>query len=337
MSDGFVKIYGSKLLKSTLWLESVEARLLFIGMLAEADADGVVDIPSVKALAHRMNMTVEQTESGLAVLESPDPESRTDAMEGRRVVRDGRVWRVVNYDKYREMRTERQEAERLRKARERADPGRVPDNADARGRVPDSADMSERWRKNADMSASRPHGRGHVRKNADANADEPDTALEAEAEREAERENSPLPPKGGGSAHAPGSADAQAPSGGGVLPPWTAERAAVVFAKMFDERWGTVPSMGGRNIAGFHETVAQTAAKRNLEPEILIRETIAAWFRLPDWGDPRQGKIMRQAPYACFVQSWGALTMAAQPGAAQRKAAGPSIAEQFAAKGWVLP
>lgn len=138
MSEPFVKIYGSKLLKSTLWMECVEARLLFLGMLAEADEHGVVDIPSVKVLAHRMNMTVEQTERGLAVLEAPDEESRSADDDGRRVVREGRVWRIVNSRKYREMRTENQERDRLRKIRERASDTSGQARTDS-----DSSDASE--------------------------------------------------------------------------------------------------------------------------------------------------------------------------------------------------
>jgi len=110
--SGFVKLYGTKLLKSTLWLEPLEVRMLFITMLALADRDGIVDVPGARVLARAANMDVEEVERALAVLEAPDPDSRTPDEDGRRVIRDGSVWRVVNYAKYREFRSEAQERHR---------------------------------------------------------------------------------------------------------------------------------------------------------------------------------------------------------------------------------
>jgi hypothetical protein len=119
VSEGFVKLYGDRLLTSTLWLECWQARLVFVGMLAAADADGVVDMPSVRVLARQLNLSVEDTEVGLGVLEAPDSDSRTPDLEGRRVVREGNVWRIVNHRKYREVRTKAQvqAAKRVRKHR----------------------------------------------------------------------------------------------------------------------------------------------------------------------------------------------------------------------------
>jgi len=111
---GFVKIYGNKLITSSLWDARPEARLVFLGMLALADADGVVDIPNIRALSRILNLPTSYVEHGLEVLEAPDPGSRTPDDSGRRVVRDGTKWRMVNYEKYREFRTEKQEANRLR-------------------------------------------------------------------------------------------------------------------------------------------------------------------------------------------------------------------------------
>jgi hypothetical protein len=120
MTVAFVKLYGTRLLRSTLWMESIEARLLFLGMLAESDWEGFVDIPSVHVLAHRMNMTIQQTQDALRVLEGPDAGSRSPEMDGRRVYRDGSGWRIVNAEKYRELRSDRQEVDRARKAEQRA-------------------------------------------------------------------------------------------------------------------------------------------------------------------------------------------------------------------------
>lgn len=120
MSNGFVKIYGSKLVTSSLWDECPEARLVWFSMLAVADMHGVVDTPSEKALARYLNLPQDYLERGLAVLMAPDSDSRTKSFEGRRVIRDGSVFRCVNYEKYRDFRTPKQEADRRRIASQRA-------------------------------------------------------------------------------------------------------------------------------------------------------------------------------------------------------------------------
>ncbi len=121
--SGFVKIYGTKLLDSTLWLECWQARLVFLGMLALADRHGVVDIPGERVLAKRINLPPEDVRVGLGVLMEPDPDSRSPEEGGRRVLPLETGWRIVNYEKYREFRTERQEKARLRAAKWRREQG----------------------------------------------------------------------------------------------------------------------------------------------------------------------------------------------------------------------
>lgn len=118
--NGFVKIYGSKLITSSLWDEAPEARLVFLSLLAIADWQGFVDIPNERALARVMNVEISYLEKALAVLMAPDDGSRTPDQEGRRVLREGSGWRVVNYEKYREFRSATQEATRLRVEKHRA-------------------------------------------------------------------------------------------------------------------------------------------------------------------------------------------------------------------------
>ncbi len=125
----FVKIYGDKLISSSLWDERPEARLVFLSMLALADGDGVVDVPNTRALARILNLTEEFLLAGLAVLEAPDSGSRTPDEDGRRVVREGASWRMVNYEKYREFRTATQEATRRRVAAHRKNKPAVTSNS----------------------------------------------------------------------------------------------------------------------------------------------------------------------------------------------------------------
>lgn len=117
MDSGFVKIYGT-ILRSSIWLESPTTRILWITMLTMADRDGEV-AASTKGLAHVANITTEQCEAGLTTLLDPDLDSRTRDNEGRRIeVIDG-GWRILNYSKYRELRTTDQVQAALRKQAQR--------------------------------------------------------------------------------------------------------------------------------------------------------------------------------------------------------------------------
>lgn len=117
---GFTKLYGQRLLRSSVWMEPVEVRVLWLFFLAAADKNGYVDIPNTTVLAHLANMPLEATERALAVLEAPDPGSRSKEHEGRRLVREESGWTLVTHSKYREIQTPRQLADAERKRIERA-------------------------------------------------------------------------------------------------------------------------------------------------------------------------------------------------------------------------
>lgn len=106
---------------------------------------------------------------------------------------------------------------------------------------------------------------------------------------------------------------------------WTADRPGVVFRALFAERYQTEPSMAGKNLAGFHATVASTARMQGRDPEELFREKLSAWLMRPR----RQAEA--SAPFACFVQAWGEITMpqdAVQPEAPR---GGVSLEDQIQA------
>lgn len=92
--------------------------LVFLFMLAKADADGVVDIHP-KHFVTPLGMSYNEVCNALVNLESPDPDSRTPDEEGRRIIRidDHRNWgwTIVNYEKYKQIRNaeDRREANRL--------------------------------------------------------------------------------------------------------------------------------------------------------------------------------------------------------------------------------
>lgn len=117
MSGGFVKLYGS-ILDSSVWSEDPYTRLVWITMLAMADADGFIEA-AVPGLARRANVPLEACESALARLQFPDPYSKSPEHEGRRVARVARGWTILNYMAYRELRTERQVQDAVRQQRHR--------------------------------------------------------------------------------------------------------------------------------------------------------------------------------------------------------------------------
>lgn len=160
----FVKIYG-KILRSSVWLEPLHVRVMWISLLASANAEGVV-LGSMRGLAHAANVTPEQGRDALDVLASPDPDSSSPEHEGRRIeIIDGGV-RILNHSRYREARTISQV-----KAVQRTQRWREKKKAEA---------VTDRHR------PSQPSTLTRVTTEADTEAD-----LEAEAE------HPPNPPRGG--------------------------------------------------------------------------------------------------------------------------------------------
>lgn len=115
----FVKLYGS-ILDSTIWLEPLPTKVVWITMLAMADAEGCV-VSSIPGLAKRAGVSRQDCEAALETLAAPDPDSKTQEFEGRRIQRIDGGWLIINHRKYRDLRTDTQiaTAERVRKHRER--------------------------------------------------------------------------------------------------------------------------------------------------------------------------------------------------------------------------
>ena len=101
----FAQIYDGTLCTKGPW----QALVTFQQMLVLADLDGNVDM-TAGAIARRTTVPLEIIELGIACLLLPDPESRTPAEDGRRIVplAENRTWgwRIVNYAHYRDMKKE---------------------------------------------------------------------------------------------------------------------------------------------------------------------------------------------------------------------------------------
>ncbi len=102
MSDTYTKLFSS-ITESTVWGEPYSTRIVWIAMLAMADANGDV-YGAIPGLARRANVTLEETESALAAFLQPDPYSRSNDDDGRRVKVIEGGWRLINHGKYRAMR-----------------------------------------------------------------------------------------------------------------------------------------------------------------------------------------------------------------------------------------
>ena len=96
--------------------------LVFINMLTRCDSDGCVD-RTPRAIADETGLSIERVKDAIKMLESPDPESRTPDMEGRRIVlvSDERTWgwQIVNFRKYRSIRDEQSRRQQNREAQQR--------------------------------------------------------------------------------------------------------------------------------------------------------------------------------------------------------------------------
>jgi len=98
----FVKLHD-RVLMSSIMEEEIHVRLVWFLMLSLADQDGYIE-GTTFALARAFNVTREQMDDALCVLTSPDPNSRSEEEEGRRLVEVGpQRWRAVNYEYYRHL------------------------------------------------------------------------------------------------------------------------------------------------------------------------------------------------------------------------------------------
>lgn len=83
-----------------------KAAVVFQQMIIFCDPDGVFDM-TPEALHHRTGIPLDIIKEGIKALEMPDPESRSPAEEGRRIVRisDERNWgwQIVNHPYYRDL------------------------------------------------------------------------------------------------------------------------------------------------------------------------------------------------------------------------------------------
>jgi hypothetical protein len=112
----------TKILDSSIWLETNPTRIVWMTLIASMDEDGFSQYAALGNLAGRARVTLEEAKAAVDCLEGPDRESGDPENEGRRIERVPGGWMVLNAEKYRSMvtRVVIQDQTRARVARFRA-------------------------------------------------------------------------------------------------------------------------------------------------------------------------------------------------------------------------
>jgi len=97
---GYTPLF-SEIVSSSIWNEDNATRIVWITLMAMAEADGTV-YGSVAGLAPIARVTIQECEKAIIKLSSPDKYSRSKNDEGRRIrIVDG-GWQIINLKKYRD-------------------------------------------------------------------------------------------------------------------------------------------------------------------------------------------------------------------------------------------
>ena len=117
---GYAKVFSS-IVTSSLWCMDHSVLRIWIAMLTTCTSEGVVE-GSVPGFASLCRVTVEEMEKAIEVLASPDPHSRTQDFEGRRIQVIPGGWKILNYKSYRDKGQEKEgsKAPFMRASRQRA-------------------------------------------------------------------------------------------------------------------------------------------------------------------------------------------------------------------------
>ena len=114
---GYTKLF-STILASSIWSEDDKTRIMWITMLASADADGYVS-GSIPGMADIARMSIQQAQRAIDKLCSPDPYSRSDDCDGRRLLAVPGGWQITNYPKYRDKQDLEERRRQVREAVQR--------------------------------------------------------------------------------------------------------------------------------------------------------------------------------------------------------------------------
>jgi hypothetical protein len=113
MADVYNKLF-TKILDSSIWLESTPSRIVWVTLLAAMDQDGYAHFSAIGNLAARARVTEEEAQAAVECFLAPDKTSGDEEFEGRRIERVPGGFIVLNAVKYRELVTSAVIRERTR-------------------------------------------------------------------------------------------------------------------------------------------------------------------------------------------------------------------------------
>lgn len=93
----------TKILDSSIWLESAHTRIVWLTFIAAMDETGFVQFAAVANVALRARVPLKSAEQAIACLEAPDANSSDQDHEGRRIEKIPGGWIVLNAEKYRDL------------------------------------------------------------------------------------------------------------------------------------------------------------------------------------------------------------------------------------------
>lgn len=105
----------TKILDSSIWLEPLHVRVVWITFLAAMDEDGFASFACPGNVARRAGVSLQEAEEALAVLSSPDPNSSDESNDGRRIERVPGGYMILNASKYKAIFTRDVEREQTRR------------------------------------------------------------------------------------------------------------------------------------------------------------------------------------------------------------------------------
>jgi hypothetical protein len=106
------------MLDSSIWSECDQTRLVWMTLLLMKDHRGYIGA-SIDGIARRAIVPVEAVEVAMERFQQPDPRSRSQEHEGRRIERHGRGWIVLNHQQFRDMGSSEARREKNRQAQQR--------------------------------------------------------------------------------------------------------------------------------------------------------------------------------------------------------------------------
>jgi hypothetical protein len=104
----------TKILDSSIWLESLPVRVVWITLLAAMDEEGYAHFSAVANLARRANVPEKDAQKAVDILLAPDPHSGDPEFEGRRIERVPGGFFILNAKKHRQLYTREVQREKTR-------------------------------------------------------------------------------------------------------------------------------------------------------------------------------------------------------------------------------